>query len=98
MLDALPYLIVTLRDRAADVPLPPNRLVAKRSATSASRAKSSHSAFGGIEQKSRRQTQPKGKEDLEKLDEMTRAGWCASTFQHGDGGWGWWKKATAIIT
>jgi uncharacterized protein YfaS (alpha-2-macroglobulin family) len=48
--------------------------------------------FGGIEQATAGQTQPKGKKDLEKLDAMVKAGLeRLYDFQHGDGGWGWWK-------
>ena len=49
--------------------------------------------FGGIETNSAAATQPKGKRDLAKLDEMTKAGLDRLyDFQHGDGGWGWWKE------
>ena len=49
--------------------------------------------FGGIETNSAAATHPKGKQDLAKLDEMTKAGLDRLyDFQHGDGGWGWWKE------
>jgi len=49
--------------------------------------------FGGIEASSADKTHPKGKQDLAKLDEMTKAGLDRLyDFQHSDGGWGWWKQ------
>ena len=96
MLDALPYLIdypygcteqtmsrflptVVVAKTLSDLGVP-REVVATR-------------LFGGIEQKSVDKTQPKGKKDLEKLDEMTRAGLMRLyDFQHSDGGWGWWKQ------
>ncbi|CAI2717319.1 MG2 domain-containing protein [Nitrospina watsonii] len=49
--------------------------------------------FGGIDSKHTGETHPKGKQDLEKLQRMVQAGLDRLyDFQHGDGGWGWWKK------
>ncbi len=49
--------------------------------------------FGGIETNSATATHPKGKQDLGKLNDMTKAGLDRLyDFQHGDGGWGWWKE------
>ncbi len=49
--------------------------------------------FGGIETNSAAATHPKGKKDLAELDAMTKAGLeRLYDFQHGDGGWGWWKQ------
>ncbi|MDB6112469.1 MAG: Large extracellular alpha-helical protein, partial [Pedosphaera sp.] len=49
--------------------------------------------FGGIEPASAAATHPKGKHDLQKLDDMVKAGLeRLYDFQHGDGGWGWWKQ------
>jgi uncharacterized protein YfaS (alpha-2-macroglobulin family) len=49
--------------------------------------------FGGIEANSAAATHPKGKQDLAKLDDMTKAGLDRLyDFQHADGGWGWWKE------
>jgi hypothetical protein len=49
--------------------------------------------FGGIEPQHTSATQPKGKQDLAKLNDMTQAGLDRLyDFQHGDGGWGWWKE------
>ncbi|MEK7675609.1 MAG: alpha-2-macroglobulin family protein [Verrucomicrobiota bacterium] len=50
-------------------------------------------AFGGIEPPHAGQTQPQGKKDLAKLNEMVQQGLDRLyDFQHGDGGWGWWKE------
>src|SRR5262249_44104160 len=49
--------------------------------------------FGGIESASAAATHPNGKRDLQKLDEITKAGLDRLyDFQHSDGGWGWWKQ------
>ena len=49
--------------------------------------------FGGIETNSADATHPQGKKNLEELDKMTKAGLDRLyDFQHGDGGWGWWKQ------
>jgi uncharacterized protein YfaS (alpha-2-macroglobulin family) len=49
--------------------------------------------FGGIETNAAAATQPKGKKDLAELDKMVKAGLeRLYDFQHGDGGWGWWKE------
>jgi len=49
--------------------------------------------FGGIETNTASATHPKGRQDLAKLGEMTQAGLDRLyDFQHGDGGWGWWKE------
>jgi uncharacterized protein YfaS (alpha-2-macroglobulin family) len=49
--------------------------------------------FGGIEPASAAATHPNGKHDLQKLDAMVKAGLeRLYDFQHGDGGWGWWKQ------
>ncbi len=49
--------------------------------------------FGGIERQHADRTQPRGKKELQKLDEMVQAGLKRLyDFQHGDGGWGWWKE------
>ncbi len=49
--------------------------------------------FGGIETNTAAATHPKGKKNLAELDAMTKAGLeRLYDFQHGDGGWGWWKE------
>jgi uncharacterized protein YfaS (alpha-2-macroglobulin family) len=95
MLDALPYLIdypygcteqtmsrflpaVITSKTLRDVGLDPEDVMSR--------------VFGGIETNTAAATQPKGKKDLAKLDEMTKAGLeRLYDFQHSDGGWGWWK-------
>ncbi|HEY6170086.1 MAG TPA: alpha-2-macroglobulin family protein, partial [Verrucomicrobiae bacterium] len=95
MLDALPYLI--------DYPYGCTEQTMSRFLPAAITAKTLRDlglapedvmsrVFGGIEQATAGQTQPKGKKDLQKLDEMVKAGLeRLYDFQHGDGGWGWWK-------
>ena len=52
-----------------------------------------HKIFGGIEESSAAATHPDGRRDLEKLDRITKQGLeRLYDFQHGDGGWGWWKQ------
>lgn len=49
--------------------------------------------FGGIETNTATATHPDGKKNLAEMDQMTRAGLDRLyDFQHGDGGWGWWKE------
>jgi uncharacterized protein YfaS (alpha-2-macroglobulin family) len=49
--------------------------------------------FGGIAQEYGSQTHPKGKKGPGKLEEMITQGLNRLyAFQHGDGGWGWWKE------
>lgn len=49
--------------------------------------------FGGIETNTAAATHPKGRKNLAELDKMTQAGLeRLYDFQHGDGGWGWWKE------
>src|SRR5256885_8529407 len=49
--------------------------------------------FGGIETGSASATHANGKKDLQKLDEMVKAGLeRLYDFQHSDGGWAWWKQ------
>ena len=48
--------------------------------------------FGGIETNSAAATHPKGKKNLDELNAITQDGLKRLyDFQHGDGGWGWWK-------
>lgn len=52
-----------------------------------------HKIFGGIEESSANATHPKGPKDLKQLDAITAHGLARLyDFQHGDGGWGWWKE------
>ncbi len=49
--------------------------------------------FGGIEAETARRTHRRGPRDLRLLDDMIERGLQRLyDFQHGDGGWGWWKE------
>ncbi len=49
--------------------------------------------FGGIDEGQTSKTHSKGRKDLGKLDLMVKEGLNRLyDFQHGDGGWGWWKE------
>ncbi len=49
--------------------------------------------FGGIEAQYSELTHPKGKQDMEKLDDMVAESLeRLYDFQQADGGWGWWKE------
>src|SRR5262245_51367366 len=96
MLDALPYLIdypygcteqtmsrflpaVITAKTLKDLGLQPEDIMSR--------------IFGGIEQTNAVATHPKGKKDLAELDKIITAGLDRLyDFQHGDGGWGWWKQ------
>lgn len=96
MLDALPYL--------ADYPYGCTEQTMSRFLPSVITAKTLRDlglepedvmsrAFGGVEAGSAAATHPNGKKNLEKLNDMTEAGLKRLyDFQHGDGGWGWWKE------
>ncbi len=96
MLDALPYLI--------DYPYGCTEQTMSRFLPAAITAKTLNDlgikpevamakVFGGIEAAHAAATHPKGKQDLTKLDEITQASLDRLYgFQHGDGGWGWWKE------
>ena len=96
MLDALPYLVdypygCTEQTLSRFLPA---AIVAK---TLEDRGLSSEDAmtrvFGGIERETAGQSHPKGKKSLDELDRMIREGLeRLYDFQHGDGGWGWWKQ------
>jgi alpha-2-macroglobulin len=96
MLDALPYLIdypygcteqtmsrflpaVITRKTLNDLGLKPEAVMGR--------------IFGGIEPESAARTHAKGPQDLRRLDDMTKRGLeRLYSFQHEDGGWGWWKE------
>ncbi len=101
MLDALPYLIdypygcteqtmsrflpsVVTAKTLKDLGLQPEDVMSR--------------VFGGIEARAGGAAPPNlgAKKDLSKLNEMTDAGLKRLyDFQHGDGGWGWWKEGTS---
>jgi alpha-2-macroglobulin len=96
MLDALPYLIdypygcteqtmsrflpaVITAKTLKDMGLQPEDVMSR--------------VFGGIEAASALATHPRGKKDLQKLNEIVNAGLDRLyDFQHSDGGWAWWKE------
>ena len=96
MLDALPYLInypygcteqtmsrflptIITAKTLRDVGLQPEDVMGR--------------IFGGVETNFATATQPDGKKNLEDMNKMTQAGLDRLyDFQHGDGGWGWWKE------
>src|SRR5262245_35171570 len=96
MLDALPYLI--------DYPYGCVEQTMSRFLPAAITAKTlkdlgvnaetvMNKAFGGVEPEHADKTHPKGKKNLQLLDEMIRQGLDRLyNFQHADGGWGWWKE------
>src|SRR5262245_12278929 len=96
MLDALPYLI--------DYPYGCVEQTMSRFLPAAITAKTlkdlglnaetvMNKAFGGVEPEYADKTHPKGKKNLQLLDEMIRQGLDRLySFQHSDGGWGWWKE------
>jgi alpha-2-macroglobulin len=96
MLDALPYLI--------DYPYGCTEQTMSRFLPAAITAKTLRDLglqpedvmgriFGGIETNTAAATHPKGKRDLAELDAITKASLeRLYDFQHGDGGWGWWKQ------
>lgn len=48
--------------------------------------------FGGIEPEHAGATHPNAPKNIDKLEDVTRAGLARLyDFQHSDGGWGWWK-------
>jgi len=52
--------------------------------------------FGGIEPEHTGKTHPRSSEDLDDLDAVIRAGLTRlADFQHGDGGFGWWKPGAS---
>jgi hypothetical protein len=52
--------------------------------------------FGGIEAQHTGKTHPQGRKEFDRLEDITRQGLeRLYDFQHGDGGWGWWKEGTS---
>jgi uncharacterized protein YfaS (alpha-2-macroglobulin family) len=96
MLDALPYLI--------DYPYGCTEQTMSRFLPAAITAKTLKDlglkpedvmsrVFGGIEPGSAAATHPKGKRDLNQLDDIEKQSLDRLyDFQHSDGGWGWWKE------
>jgi uncharacterized protein YfaS (alpha-2-macroglobulin family) len=96
MLDALPYLIdypygCTEQTMSRFLPAAITAKTLKDLGLNAETVMSK--MFGGIEPEYADKTHPKGKKNLQLLDEMIRQGLDRLyNFQHSDGGWGWWKE------
>ncbi|HYM59559.1 MAG TPA: MG2 domain-containing protein [Thermoanaerobaculia bacterium] len=95
MLDALPYLIdypygCTEQTMSRFLPA---AIVARTLAKSGLTAGDIEGRiFGGIEPEHATATHPQGKKNLRRLDDITAKSMARLyDFQHGDGGWGWWK-------
>lgn len=96
MLDALPYLIdypygCTEQTMSRFLPA---TIVAKTLADLGLKPEDVETRiFGGIEPSTADATHPRGKKTLGELAKMQKAGLQRLyDFQHGDGGWGWWKQ------
>jgi uncharacterized protein YfaS (alpha-2-macroglobulin family) len=96
MLDALPYLIdypygCTEQTMSRFLPA---AVVARTLAKNGFNAGDIEGRiFGGIERAYVTKTHPEGPTDLKRLREITAASMARLyDFQHGDGGWGWWKE------
>jgi len=96
MLDALPYLVdypygCTEQTLSRFLPAAIVAKTLKDQGLSAEEAMTR--VFGGIETETAGATHPKGKHSLQELERMIREGLDRLyDFQHGDGGWGWWKQ------
>lgn len=96
MLDALPYLVdypygCTEQTLSRFLPAAIVAKTLKDQGLSAEEAMTR--VFGGIESETAGASHPKGKHSLAELDRMIREGLDRLyDFQHGDGGWGWWKQ------
>lgn len=96
MLDALPYLIdypYGCTEQTMSRFLPAAIMAKTLRELGLSPEKVMGRYFGGIQEQFVNKTQPKGKKDLAKLDDMVYQGLNRLyDFQHSDGGWGWWKE------
>jgi len=96
LLDALPYLIdypYGCTEQTLSRFLPTVAVVKTLNDLGVGEADALNRVFGGIDPQHVNKTHQGGKRDLKKLDDMVSAGLQRLyDFQHGDGGWGWWKK------
>ena len=96
MLDALPYLInypYGCTEQTMSRFLPAAITAKTLQDTGLSAEEAMHHVFGGIETNFAAATHPDGKQDMQKLADMEKASLeRLYDFQHGDGGWGWWKE------
>jgi uncharacterized protein YfaS (alpha-2-macroglobulin family) len=95
MLDALPYLIdypYGCTEQTMSRFLPSVIVSRTLESLGLDRRQVAVRIFGGIELEHAGRTHPDGERDLAELDDMVRRGLDRLyDFQHGDGGWGWWK-------
>jgi uncharacterized protein YfaS (alpha-2-macroglobulin family) len=96
MLDALPYLVdypYGCTEQTLSRFLPAVIVAQTLKDTGLDPAQAMGRVFGGIEPATADKTHPTGKRNLEELGRVTQAGLARLyDFQHGDGGWGWWKQ------
>ena len=96
MLDALPYLIdypYGCTEQTMSRFLPAAITARTLDGLGLKPAEIAGRLFGGLESETSAQTHPDGPKDLARLDDMVRKGLARLyDFQHGDGGWGWWKE------
>ncbi len=95
MLDALPYLIeypYGCTEQTMSRFLPAVITARTLSELGLRREELVGRVFGGIEPEHAGETHPRGSRDLDELDAVVRRGLARlADFQHGDGGFGWWK-------
>jgi hypothetical protein len=96
MLDALPYLLdypYGCAEQTMSRFLPAAIIAKTLSDVGIDEETAMSRAFGGIEAASVSKTQPKGKRNLDRLNEVVQQGLQRlRDMQHRDGGWGWWKE------
>ena len=96
MLDALPYLVrypygCTEQTMSRFLPAVITARALER--LGLARGDVTGRVFGGIEREHAEATHDDEAPGLDRLDDVTRAGLARLyDFQHGDGGWGWWKE------
>jgi len=99
MLDALPYLIdfpYGCTEQTMSRFLPAAIVARTLSKNGLDAGDVEDRIFGGIEQQTAGATHPHGRKDLHRLADMTLASMNRlDDFQHGDGGWGWWKSGSS---
>lgn len=96
MLDALPYLVdypYGCTEQTMSRFLPAAIVARTLRERGLSEEEALTRVFGGIERESAEKTHPAGRRALTELAAITRASLeRLADFQHGDGGWGWWKE------
>jgi hypothetical protein len=96
MLDALPYLLdypYGCTEQTMSRFLPAAIIAKTLSGVGLDAETAMSRAFGGIKAANAAKTQPKGKRNLDRLNEIVQQGLQRlADMQHHDGGWGWWKE------